>query len=270
MASKKDVATQDASTALAPSSNTGGALATMFQDEAGSGFENTDDQSFAIPFLQILQSGSPQCKRSDGAYVKGAEEGMLFNTVTGDLYSGDDGLRIIPCYYKRTFIEWAPRDSGGGFKGEHSPSDPIVSTIQRTDKGDVLPNGNLLVDTRTHYVLIIKEDGSFQPAVISMSSTQVKKSRQWMSKMDGIKFKNAAGQLFTPPMFSHSYLVQTTPEQNDQGSWFGWKIGAAELIEDPQLFAVAKEFKRAVSSGEVKEQVPRAPGSAPNEDDVAY
>lgn len=267
--SKTEIAAQDNSS-KALTTPQGGALAAMFEEEHGSGFENTDDQSFAIPFLQILQSGSPQCKRSDGAYVMGAEEGMLYNTVTGELYSGDDGLRIIPCYYKRTFIEWAPRDSGGGFKGEHLPSDSIVSTVQRTDKGDVLPNGNLLVDTRTHYVLIVKEDGSFQPAVISMSSTQVKKSRQWMSKMDGIKFKNAAGQLYTPPMFSHSYLVQTTPEQNDQGSWFGWKIGSAELIEDPQLFGAAKEFKRSVSAGEVREQVPQAPGAGDNEDDMPY
>lgn len=269
MASKKEVATTEQQTGTEMALAQGGALAAMFEEEHGSGFENTDDQSFAIPFLQILQSGSPQCKRSDGAYVKGAEEGMLFNTVTGELYDGDAGVRVIPCYYKRTFIEWAPRDSGGGFKGEHLPSAPVVSTIQRTDKGDVLPNGNLLVDTRTHYVLIVKEDGSFQPAVVTMSSTQVKKSRQWMSKMDGLKFKNAAGQLYTPPMFSHSYLVQTTPEQNDQGSWFGWKIGAAELIQDPQLFAAAKEFKRAVSAGEVKEQVPQTSAPA-GDDDIPY
>lgn len=245
----------------------GGALAAMFEETEGGGFEGVDESSFAIPFLIILQSGSPQCKKSDGAYIKGAEEGMLYNTVTGELYDGDEGLRVIPCFFKRTFIEWGDRDAGGGFKGEYKPTDPIVSQIQRDDRGrDVLPNGNLLVDTRTHYVLILKEDGSFSPAVIAMSSTQVKKSRQWMSKMDGIKFRNGAGQLYTPPMFSHSYLIQTTPEQNDQGSWFGWKIGSAELIEDANLFGAAKEFKRAVSAGEVREQVPSQDGTAPASD----
>lgn len=249
----------------------GGALAAMFEEEGASGFENTDSQSFAIPFLIILQSGSPQCKKSDGAYIKGAEEGMLFNTVTGELFDGEAGLAVIPCYYKRTFVEWVPREGagGGGFRGEHLPSDPIVATAMRGERGgDVLPDGNLLVDTRTHYVLIVKEDGSFTPAVIAMSSTQVKKSRQWMSKMDGLKFKNSSGQLYTPPMFSHSYLVTTVPEQNDQGSWFGWRIGAAKLLEDPQLFAAAKEFKRAVSAGEVREQQPQAAPSG--DDDIPY
>jgi hypothetical protein len=275
MAKKQELAEtaaqDDTATGTAMTAGSGGALAAQFEEMGHEGFENTDDQSFAIPFLIVLQSGSPQCKRSDGAYVKGAEEGMLYNTVTGELYNGDDGVTVIPCFYKRSFIEWAPRDSGGGFKGEHPPSSPLVSQIQRTDKGDVLPNGNLLVDTRTHYVLILKEDGSFQPAVVAMSSTQVKKSRQWMSKMDGIKFKNAAGQMYTPPMFSHTYLLSTTPEQNDQGSWFGWKVGAATLLEDPVMFAAAKEFKRAVSAGEVKEQVPQdAAAPSTNGDDVPY
>ena len=51
-------------------------------EEAGSGFEEATSDSYAVPFLQVLQSGSPQCKKSDGKYIKGAEEGMIFNTVT--------------------------------------------------------------------------------------------------------------------------------------------------------------------------------------------
>ena len=246
---------------------TGGALAEAYAEDGKSGFENADAQSFAIPFLQILQSMSPQCKKSEGAYIKGAEEGMFYNTVTQDIASGDEGLLVIPCYYKRSFIEWAPRESGGGFKGEYLPTDPIVATAVRGDKGDVLPNGNLLVDTRTHYVLVLNEDGSFQPAVVTMSSTQVKKSRQWMSKMEGIKFKNGAGQLYTAPMYSHVYKLTTVPEKNDHGSWFGWKIEIARLQEDPMLLAAAREFKRQISAGEVREQPHQA---AHGDEEVPY
>lgn len=270
MSKSKDVRStaaveEPAKTALATA--TGGALAEAYAEDSKAGFENADAQSFAIPFLQILQSMSPQCKKSEGAYIKGAEEGMFFNTVTQEIDSGEDGLFVIPCYYKRSFIEWAPRESGGGFKGEYPPTDPIVATAVRGDKGDVLPNGNLLVDTRTHYVLILKPDGSFQPAVISMASTQVKKSRQWMSKMEGIKFKNSAGQLYTAPMYSHVYKLTTVPEKNDQGSWFGWKIEIAHLQEDPMLLAAAREFKRQISAGEVREQPHQAQS---HDDEVVY
>lgn len=249
--------------------NTLPVLAGLYEEDAGAGFENADASAYAIPFLTVLQSMSPQCKKSDGAYIKGAEEGMLYNSVTQEVFDGEHGVRVVPCYYKRVFLKWAPRDAGGGFRGEFAPSDPIVSTTTRTEKGDMCPDGDLLSDTRVHYVLMLKEDGSFQPAVISLASSQVKKSRTWMSKMEGIKFKRVDGSLFTPPMYSHIYKISTVPESNDQGSWFGWKMETVGVQEDPALFAACKEFKRAVAAGEVKEKSPDAPAKH-NEEDIAY
>lgn len=269
MSSKKELE-KASSNALSNDVLSGGALAAMFEEEGASGFENADANAYAIPFLQILQSMSPQCKKSEGAYIKGAEEGMLFNTVTQEVVDTEkNDFRVVPCYYRRAFVEWAPREAGGGYRGEHAPTDPIVSTTTRGEKGDILPNGNYLVDTRYHYVLIVKPDGSWSPAVISFTSTQVKKSRQWMSRMDGIKFRNASGQMYTPPMYSHSFQVLTQPEKNDKGSWYGWKIGDAARIEDTALFQAAKELKRAIAAGEVKEQPP-APPLNPSEDDIPY
>ncbi|WP_448506573.1 hypothetical protein [Immundisolibacter sp.] len=249
------------------------ALVSMYEEDAGSGFENADANAYAIPFLAILQSGSPQCKKSDGAYIKGAEEGMIFNTVSQEIVDGDTGVMVIPCYYKRTFVKWAPREGagGGGFRGEVPPSDPEVLANrlcqEGKDKGRLIDSeGNLLVDTRTHYVLVLDDNGAYQPAVVSMSSTQIKKSRNWMSKMNSIKMARPDGSLFTPPMFSHTYKLTTVPESNDQGSWFGWKIETGAPVVDAALYQAAKEFRAAVSSGEVKEQVPQSG----NADDVDF
>ena len=74
----------------------------MFAGDAGRGLENVDKDCFAIPFLTILQSGSPQCKKSDGAYIKGAEEGMLFNTVTKDLYDETHRILFFPSSFLTT------------------------------------------------------------------------------------------------------------------------------------------------------------------------
>jgi hypothetical protein len=235
------------------------ALVGMYEEDSGAGFENADRDSYSIPFISILQSGSPQVKKSDGAYIKGAEEGFLYNSVSQEIISGESGITVIPAYFTRRFIEWVPRDSGGGgLAGEHLPSDEVVATAQRDAKNQlVLPNGNILVDTRTHYVLVLSADQqSFTPALISMSSTQVKKSRQWMTRMESIKFKNAQGLMFTPPMFSHSYKLTTVPEQNDQGSWYGWKIESVGQVNDPGLYSAAKSFRDAVKSGEAKPSAP--------------
>lgn len=246
--------------------NTAVALAGQFEEDAGSGFENADSAAYAIPFLSILQSGSPQVKRSDGAYIKGAEEGMFYNSVTQEIIDGMEGAIVIPCYFKRSFIKWAPRETGGGFKGELLPSDPQVSTATVDSDGRLTDaEGNLLSDTRTHYVLVLDKNGGYQPAVISLASSQIKKSRNWMSKMNGIKMQRADGTHYTPAMFSHQYKITTVPEQNDKGSWFGLKVETLGPVESAELYQAAKAFRDAVSSGEVKEQMPQAAAEADND-----
>lgn len=241
------------------------AMQQQFADDANAGFEEAGANAYAIPFLQVLQSGSPQCKKSDGAYIKGAEEGMFYNTVTQEVFSGEDGLIVIPCHYTQRFIEWKTRESGGGFVGEHLPTDPCVGTTKKDDKGrDLLPNGNTLVDTRNHYVLIVGQDGSLSPALLAMSSTQSKVSRQWMSKMQGIKIKNSAGQFVTAPMSSRKYKLTTVAKSNDKGSWFVPNVELAGIVEDAAEYQAAADFRNAVRSGEA--QVKR--NDEPSEDEA--
>jgi hypothetical protein len=236
------------------------ALAGMYEEEANQGFEGADQESYAIPFLSIVQSLSPQRDKKDGAYIEGAEEGNIFNSATEDLWDAEDGkepLRVIPVHFKRSFVEWAPRDSGGGFITEHTVADgkDLLKSCTRNDKNqDVLPNGNYLVDTRTHYVLIVHDDGSAEPAVINMASTQMKKSRRWMTVMNNLKMKGSGGRLFTPPMYSHYYDLFTTQESNDKGRWHGWSFKNAGVVDNEEHFAAAKGFRDAIVQGSVKEQ----------------
>ena len=243
-----------------------------FEADQGAGFEQADKDAYAIPFLAILQSGSPQCKKSDGAYIKGAEEGMLHETVCGAIYPGDAGLSVVPVYYRRAFVEWRDRDEGGGgFAAEHDAAKgaELLRTTAKNEKGqDVLPNGNYLVDTRYHYVLVLLPDGNWKPALITMTSTQLKKSRRWMTVMDAIKLTRGDGSKFTPPMFSHQYRATTVPEKNDKGSWFGWKIELERTIDDASLYSAAKSFRDAISKGAVKVQQPQAEEVSQDNDDI--
>lgn len=237
--------------AVAETANTAVALQDQFLSDGSGGFEEADAQSYAIPFLVILQSGSPQCKRSDGAYVEGAQEGDLFNTVTNQLYK--NGVVVIPCHYSQRYIEWKLREKGGGFVRELDPSDPEVQNVTRDDKGrNITPAGTQLVDTRNHYVMIFGEDGSLTPAILSMTSTQLKKSRQWMSQMQGTKMKNPATGMFeTAPMYSRKYKLTTVPESNDKGSWFGFKVELIGVVDDLGMYSAAKAFHQSIRQGRV-------------------
>lgn len=233
--------------------------ATLFSgDDVGVGFEGADSDAFAVPFLRILQAGSPQCKRSEGAYIKGAEEGMILNTVTQELMDGDDGITVVPVMYQRQLIEWQLREAGGGLVAVHAPDPELMDSCIKDDKGrDILQNGNQLVDTRNHYVIQVKDTGEFVPAIISLSSTQLKKSRQWMSMMQQKRI-NIGGVLKQAPMYAYSYHLTTVPESNDKGSWFGWRIGNSERVTDPELVEAARNILTAVSTGKAQADMSEA------------
>lgn len=228
------------------------AMANDFADDAGQGYEEADKDSFAIPFLSILQALSPQVDESDGAYVDGAKHGMFFNTVTGKAFDGVEGLDIIPVHYSRMFTEWGLRENGGGFKGEHTAAEGLQDTTQRDEKNrDVLPNGNQLVDTRNHYILVKTLEG-WQPVIASFSSTQIKRSRKWMTAMNQIIMERADGSPFNPPMFANLYKMTTVKEKNDQGSWFSFKLERVGFVDDGDAYKQAKEFREIIKSGEAK------------------
>ena len=66
-----------------------GAIAiSSFEVDSGKGLGKLTQEDLALPFLKILGQLSPEVNKRDGKYVKGAEPGMIFNSVTGELYDG--------------------------------------------------------------------------------------------------------------------------------------------------------------------------------------
>lgn len=215
-------------------------------DDFGAGFEDTDASSYAIPFLKQLQVMSGQCKRTDPAYVKGAEEGDFFNTVTEKLYKGEEGVIVIPCHYIHKYNEWAP--DRGGFRGSHTVAE-YASLRKHSENGTEIneDNGNTLQDTREHYVLIVNDNGDLEPALLCLTGTQLKKSKKWMTLMQGIR---VSGQ--TAPMFSQKYKLTACSESNDKGSWAGIKIEHVGQVTSIEEYQNAKHFREMVRSGEAK------------------
>jgi hypothetical protein len=90
-----------------------------------------------------------------------------------------------------------------------------------------------------------------EPALITMKSTQLKKSRKWNSMMQSVKLQGKNG-LFTPPIYSQTYLLTTVSESNDKGKWFGWEIQRIGDVANVNIFHAAKAFAQSVGAGDVK------------------
>ena len=230
-----------------------GALAVnMFEADANKGADNITQSDLALPFLKVLGQLSPEVNKMDGKYVKGAEPGMIYNSVTQELYDGEKGINVLPCHYIKQYVEW--QDRGVGSSGApvaiHRADSDIISTTTR-DKSlkDRLPNGNYLETTANHFVFLLGDSPS--TALISMKSTQLVVSRKWLTTMMGIKMQGKNG-LFTPPTYSHIYNLKTVKMSNDKGNWIGWAYSKVGPVEDAAAYKMAKEFSERLAKDEVK------------------
>jgi hypothetical protein len=248
------------------------APAFMDASDFGGGFEGADKDSYAIPFIQILQKMSPMVDEDDPKHVEGAKAGMLYNTVTQRLYDGKIGLTIIPCAYKRSFVQWGGREGDGGFKGEFTP-EQIEDKIAKNEIAIVegrffVPNedgsvhekkNDYFADTRSHFVLIVDEEtGEMGQAILALSSTQMKASKMLMTSLQQKKVDTPSGKR-TPPTFANKVKLTTVGMSNDKGSWSGVKFELDGLVTDADVYAEAKAFHAAIASGAVKADFAKAP-----------
>jgi hypothetical protein len=150
---KTEVAAQQASTALAIMSD--------LEQDAGAGFDGMTQEDYALPFLRLLTSTSPEVGEIDGALP-----GMMLNSVTGELFDGKKGIAVVPCAYVRQYIEWAPRGQGSGAPVHIYPatSDILSQTHKEAgDNKDYLDNGNYIENTANYYVMVISDAGVPEP-----------------------------------------------------------------------------------------------------------
>jgi hypothetical protein len=258
MATKKnEVATTDQQKAIA--------LPMDFMADLGAGMEGADKDSYAIPFLRVLQKTSPQCDEADAAYIDSARPGMFYNSVTNKLYDGKAGVTFLPCAFQRRFMRWAPRNAeNGGFKGEYMPEDVAQMRMEgklvEQDGRLFVPDSDgevsdkrsdRMADTRSHFGLVVESDGGASSVVLPLTSTQIKKSKQLMSMLSAVKVQGPSGMV-TPPTWLNRIKLTTVLESNDQGSWYGVRVEGDGFVDNAELYAAGKDFHAAIVAGEAK------------------
>jgi len=219
-----------------------------FESVAKAGLESVSQEDLATPRLKILQKMSPDLDTVDGA-----KAGMILDTVNSKVYDGSKGILLLPVAYQRQYTAWQNRGQGTGAPvAVYDANSNILSKTTRDDqKKDRLSNGNYVETAANHFVIVVDDEknGIGQPALITLKSTQLKKSRKWNSMMLNTKLQGANGP-FTPPMYSHLYRLVTTEEGNDFGKWFGVEIEKEKILENRNLFNMAKEFADSITKGE--------------------
>ncbi|XAO36973.1 hypothetical protein WP2_016 [Pseudomonas phage WP2] len=259
-----DVAVKEQNTAMAEYG--------AYADYAGAGFENQTSDDYSIPFLQILQALSPQLQENDSL-----RQGMILNTVTGEVWDGKKGIAFVPATTQHVYVEWKPRDAGGGFVGIHEVNSDLVNHAKAasSEYGKYsTPDGNELIETFYVYGIALDDDGNASEAVLAFSSTKIKKYKGWMTKAKTIQIPLPDGRRIPAPLFAHRYRLKTVSEKNNKGQFFNWDAIAfdgenaqqARLLPDDPLFQSAVNIKSMIEQGKARAAYEsQAPGSADEE-----
>ena len=229
-------------------------IAAASEDMADKGFEQMGANDLALPFLKVLGQLSPQVTQGDPAFIADARPGMIFNSVTQDLFDGQRGIEIVPCYYKLEYLEWPDRQEGANAPVNTYPADSdILSQTKRDEQNlDRLSNGNYIQETASHFVLRVEDGQPQETALMSMKATQRKKSKMWNSMMRSVKEKRSDGKgFYTPAMFTQRYLLNTVLEKNAKGTWYGWKISHVGPVQNQITLDAAMGFYDSCMKGNV-------------------
>lgn len=200
------------------------------------GTENVTTEDLIIPRLEIVQSLSPCRKKSDPAYIDGAEEGLLYNNVTRELY-GPDAL-VMPVFYKKEWLIWKDRLKGGGFRGAFASELEAAQARALLDN----PDDYDIQDTAQQFCLLVKADGTAEEIVVSMAKSKMKTARKW----------NSLVRLAGGDSFSRVYKLSGVSAQNANGDeYYSFDVSNAGFPTEA-LYNRAAALYEAVSEGRAK------------------
>ena len=209
------------------------------KDGPARGAEEVTAQDLIIPRLEIIQALSPARKKNDPSYIEGAEEGMLFNNVTRQLYGTE--VLVVPVYYTKQFLLWKDRKKSGGvngFRGAFPTQADAEAAVRALPPEDADVE---IADTAQHFCLLINGD-AVEEIVLSMAKSKLKVSRRWNSliRMNG------------NDSFSRVYRISGTTETNARNEeYYNLTVSNVGFVT-PEIYRRAEALYEQIRSGTVR------------------
>ena len=233
---------------------TNNALAEVFslaEAKQGDGLSNVSTKDVMIPRIKLLQKMSPE---TDNESLPTAKAGQIFNSASQNVYDGPTGIRVVPCEYIRTYVEWAPEGTGNKAPVNIHPATSNVMSLAKkspTDNRFYLDNGNYVEETANHIVLILDDNNNVESrGILTMKSSQLKKSRQWNYMMMTATMEGG-GKTITPPSYAIMYRLSTLQEETNGKKYYGWTVAKEGFVPTKEIFTTGEAFALAFRQGDV-------------------
>jgi hypothetical protein len=217
---------------------TAGAMTTTerpgwLENDSVRGSEDVTINDLVLPRIEVLQALSPQLKKTDPQYIPQSEQGVIFNTVSGQLYGSQ--ITIVPVIFRREFIVWQDRKLGGGFRGAFSTAEEAEDERQSLDN----PDQHEVIETHVNFILLIHPDGRTEEAVLSWSKSKRKVSRKL----------NSLVQMVNTDRFARAYKLTAIPVSGPKGEYWSFDVSPIGYVTKPVYNAALRSYE-AIRRGE--------------------
>lgn len=265
---------------VAPASSSAVSPIQDYGEMGGGGFDSTTRKDFSLPTLMLLATNSPQCDKTDPAYVQDAEPGMLL-TAGGELIDSVVGLVFVPVRKVERFVERVPRERKVGkttFVAVHDADSDVVREARQRAENDAgqakaffkklfTPEGNTLSDTTYLFGYTLEKAESTMPRariVVPISSTKFAPYKKLMDALDNVNVATGGRQRGCP-MWGVRVRIQTALDKNDKGKYWNYRFLPAAgktwfdaMIPPKQedgswnpLLIFGAEMNKAIKAGEL-------------------
>lgn len=214
------------------------------------GNENVTTEDIQLPRIDVLQGLSPQIVKKKDEYIPGAEVGMLFNTLTNELYP--DGVHITPVSFVKRYLVWVDRkkDTDGGLRGVFdTENEAEIFKSEQEDEGKLE-----VVATAEHLVILDSGD----EVIISLAKSKMKVSRKF----------NSLIRLNAGDRFSRRYLVTSVDDKSSQGEYQNLGIANGGFPSE-DVYLKAEALYLAMQGGVAQKPASYAGEDTAHEDETA-
>lgn len=241
-----------------------------------------------LPRLKILQSNNPECQEGTPQYIEGSKAGMFYNTASGKLTSGQEGMIICIVGHQKQTLQWIPREAGGGLVknwGVDEGWKNLCEPDQRFAFRPVTKEGHTIDKQRSFLIFDIdSKTGLVDPSYFNFRSTNLTVANQISTRLSQSRVKLANGKIITPPHFYYTYKLTLERKANEKGSWWspkfvpnqdktGRHIKLEEMPNGQEIFEQAILFREQFMEGTIQESEQYEQGDeydSGNNDDINF
>ncbi len=202
------------------------------------GSENVSNEDLQLPRIAVCQALSPQKSKKKPEYIEGIAEGMLFNTLTGELYP--DGITFTPVTFQKRWFVWQTQDTGGGLNGIFDFDQQAEAEAATKKLNDDSSDDQEFECVLTHEHLVLFPDGT--EIILSMAKSKLKVSKKF----------NSLVRLNGGDRFSRNYTLNSIEDENKNGKEY-WNFKVANQLgkswPTQELYEAAEALHANITGG---------------------